>query len=285
MQSWLTGFDTQFSGTDQTLLFVPLSPLRIGLNGTLLHVAHGLSSTFRPDFEATVQLPNIERRLKVFISSSDLPEASGDPALERNPLRAGVRFAARTHIDFDLGVRVKFKPEAFTAARWTPEFKAGSIRLNPFAKAYLESGMGLGLSVGLSADRWRGRWVARSASYANWVRNRAATDWSQSFLVGHAQAVIQERNYDRLSAGRDLACGTMARLTASGDHLSRPNVYEASMLFKRPLRGGWLYGYVEPLVRWERRSDWHPDAGLRVGFDMLFWGLATLPAVVATRCD
>ena len=60
--------------------------------------------------------------------------------------------------------------------------------------------------------------------------------------------------------------------------------FEASVLFKRPLRGGWLFGYVEPVVRWERVSDWHPDAGIRAGFDVLLWRLAALPSEVATYC-
>ena len=55
-------------------------------------------------------------------------------------------------------------------------------------------------------------------------------------------------------------------------------------MFKRPLHGGWLYGYVEPLVRWERGSDWHPDAGIRIGLDALFWGLAADAARVASTC-
>src|SRR5450756_480267 len=33
------------------------------------------------------------------------------------------------------------------------------------------------------------------------------------------------------------------------------------------LHGGWLYGYVEPVVRWNRNFRWHPDIGVRVGLD------------------
>jgi hypothetical protein len=285
MQGLLTGFDTRFFSTGQAPVIVPLSPLRIGLNSELLNGPHGLTMSFRPEFEASLQLPNVERRFKLFISSNDLAESIGDPALERNPVRAGISLAARAHIDFDVGVRVQWTPAVFAALRWSPEFNAGGFQLSPFVKPYAETGLGLGVSGGIAIDRWRGQWIARSASYANWVRSTTATDWSQTFLVGHAQAVIQERRYDRLSAGHDLACGTVARITASGDRLSHPTHYEASVLFKRPLRGGWLYGYVEPVVRWERQTGWHPDAGVRIGFDALFWGLASLPAAVASHCD
>ena len=102
--------------------------------------------------------------------------------------------------------------------------------------------------------------------------------------VGYARAVLQEQRYDRFATGHDLACGVAVRASVSGDRASRTSLYEASMLFKRPLHGGWLYGYVEPVVRWERASGWHPDAGMRIGIDALFWGLASQPAEVASYC-
>jgi hypothetical protein len=276
--------DTRFAGSGQAPIIVPLSPLRIGFDSEFLHRQGGLQFAARPEFEATLRLPNIERRLKVFITSNDLAESPGDPALERNPVRAGVRFAPLLHIDFDVGVRAKVWPSAFAALRWGSEFDAGAARAYPFAKTYVESGLGLGVSGGITLERWSGRWIARSASYANWVRNTSATDWSQTFIVGFARAVIQERRYDRLAAGHDLACGAVARVSVSGDRVSRTSLYEASVLFKRPLHGGWLYGYLEPVVRWERDFGWHPDAGIRIGLDALFWGLATLPGEVATYC-
>jgi len=72
---------------------------------------------------------------------------------------------------------------------------------------------------------------------------------AQTFIVGYARAVILERRYDRLATGHDLACGAVALLTVSGNRVSRTSLYEASVLMKRPLHGGWLYGYVEPVVR------------------------------------
>jgi len=284
LQHLLEGFDTRFAGSQGTPIVVPLSPLRIGLDSEFLHRQRGWTFAARPEFEATLRLPNLERRFKVFITSTDLPESPGDPALERNPIRAGVRLSPLSHVDFDVGVRVKLRPSAFAALRWTSEFNSGAVHGYPFAKTYVESGLGFGVSGGLAVERWSGLWIARSASYANWVRNTSATDWTQTFLVGRAPAVIQERRYDRLAAGHDLACGAVARVTVSGDRVSRTSLYEASVLFKRPLHGGWLYGYLEPVVRWERDFGWHPDAGIRIGFDALFWGLAETPAKVATHC-
>jgi hypothetical protein len=285
MQRLLSGFDTAFSRTGEAALIVPVSPLRIGLDTELLHGAHGMTSALQPDFEATVHLPNIERRFTVFVSSADLQESATDINAERNPIRAGVRFAARAHASLDVGVRVKFRPVAFAALRWSPHYQSGNVHFYPVIKPYVESGLGLGASGGLAVEHWRDRWILRSAGFADWERRLSATSWSQTLQAGHAQAMIREGRYDRLAGGHDLACGTLAGVTASGDRLGRATRYEAAVTFKRPLHGGWLYGYVEPVIRWERISQWHPDAGVRIGFDALFWGLASLPGVIAERCE
>ena len=286
VQHWIEDVDLRFAEPEQAPIVVPLSPLRIGFDSELIHQRGGLQLVATPDLEATVRLPNLERRLKVFITNRDLQESpTDDPTIDRNPIRAGVRFVPLSHVDFELGVRTKMWPSTFAALRWTPEFNAGALRVYPFAKTYAESGLGIGASGGIAFERWSDRWVVRSASYANWVRNTAATDWAQTFVMGYARAVIQERRYDRLATGHDLACGAVVRLSVSGDRVSRTSLYEASVLVKRPLHGGWLYGYVEPVVRWDRNFGWHPDVGVRIGFDALFWGLASLPTEVETYCQ
>jgi hypothetical protein len=284
LQSFIVRVDQRYADPKLGALVVPLSPLRIEFDAELLNRQRGFGFSPRPNFDATVRLPNIERRLHLFLTSSNLSEAPANAAQERNPVRAGLRFVARSHIDLDVGVRVKLKPTLFAALRWAPQYDIGAARLYPLVKPYMESGLGLGVSAGVTVEQWRGQWVARSSSYGNWLRNTAATGWAQTLLVGHAQSVIQERQYGRFTAGRDLACGTVAAVTASGDRLSGASLYEFSVLFKRPLHGGWLYGYVEPLVRWERGSDWHPDAGVRIGLDALFWGLAADSARDASTC-
>ncbi len=284
LEHFLVTVDQHYADPQRAALVVPLSPLRIDFDTEFLNRQHGLSLAPRPDFDATLRLPNIERRLRIFISSSNLAEAPENPALEHSPVRAGVRFEQHSHVDVDVGVRVKLKPTVFAALRWAPQYSFGNSRLYPLLKPYVESGLGLGVGGGFTLERWSGRWVVRSSSYTNWLRNTSATSWAQTLLLGHAQAVIQEREYGKFTAGRDLACGTVLRLLASGDRLSSASLYEFSVMFKRPLHGGWLYGYFEPLMRWERGSDWHPDAGFRIGLDALFWGLASDAAPTAHVC-
>ena len=208
LENVIVSVDQRYADPNRTALLVPLSPLRIEFDSDILNRQHGLGFSPRFNFDATIRLPNIERRLRLFITSSNLSEAPGDAAQERNPVRAGVRFVPHSHVNFDIGVRVKFKPVAFAALRWAPQFDLGSAKLYPLIKPYLESGLGLGVSAGVTLEQWRGRWVARSSSYGNWLRNTSATGWAQTLLLGHAQSVIQERQYGRFTAGRDLACGT-----------------------------------------------------------------------------
>jgi hypothetical protein len=277
--------DTRFVGSGRTPIVVPLSPLRIGFDSELFHQQDGMAFAARPELEATLRLPNIERRIKVFITSTDLTEAPSDATHNRHPVRAGVRFAPLPRVEFDLGVRARLQPSAFAALRWAPVFEAGSVHIYPFAKPYVESGLGFGVSGGVALEHWSGLWIARSASFADWQRNGAATSWTQAFTVGYARAVILEQRYDRFIAGHDLACGAAARVSVSGDRTSRITRYETGVLFKRPLHGGWLFGYLEPVVRWQRESSWHPDAGIRLGLDALFWGLATVPGEVSNYCQ
>jgi hypothetical protein len=284
LQERLVASDEYLGGQDRAPLVVPLSPLRIGLGVQALHREPGWKVESVRDFDATLQLPNLKQRYRLFISSGDLPEAPRPVAPGGNPLLAGVRVESHRPVSLDLGIHLKLVPAAFAALRWAPGYNFGALQVFPFAKAYVETGMGPGASGGLTLQRHWNRWIARSSSFADWRRNAAATSWTQSLVAGYARAVIRERRYDLLATGNDLACGAMLGLTVTGDRASHATAYEAALLVKRPLRGGWLYGYAAPLVRWERAGNWHPDAGVRVGVDILFWGLATAPDKVAAYC-
>jgi hypothetical protein len=277
--------DTWFAEKGIAPLVVPVSPMRINFDSELLREKSGSSLAAKTRFDATLRIPNLEHRFRLFVTNNSIQEVPVlDPAQQPTPVRAGLRFTPIPHVDFEFGVHARIRPSAFGALNWGLTWGTGSLRFYPFAKVYAETGSGLGVAAGLGVDRWSGRWIVRSASYADWVRDHAATDWTQTIIFGYARAVIQERRYDRLADGHDLACGLIAKLAASGDRTSRATLFQASVLFKRPLHGGWLFGYAGPMVRWNRDFGWHPDAGVQIGFDALFWGLATPRAEIADYC-
>jgi hypothetical protein len=284
IERWIERVDIRFAGPEDERVVVPLSPFRIGFDTEFLHRSDGLAVLATPDFEAWLRLPNIERRLKVFVTTTDVAESPADPTLEHNPVQLGMQFTPLSHVNFEAGVQAKLWPAAFAALKWTPTFDAGALKVYPFAKAYVETGLGIGVSGGLTIEHWSGRWIMRSASYADWVRNTTYTDWTQTFIAGYVPAVIHQGRYGFVADGRDIACGVALRLSVSGDRASRTSLYEDGVIMKRPLHGGWLFGYVEPIVRWDRNYDWHPDLGIRAGFDALFWGLASRPDELATYC-
>jgi hypothetical protein len=284
VQYLIEDFDGWFASPGSAPLAVPISPLRIDFDADFLHRQNGFGLTSARTFDVSLGVPNLERRLKMFLTSDSLQEASGDPASQQNPLRGGLRFVPGSDVDIELGVQARVWPAVFGAVRWARVSSVGSVRVYPFVKLYAVTGTGLGVSGGVAVERWSDLWIMRSATYADWIRETATTAWSQSFILGYARAVIQERNYDRLADGRDLANGVVGKVLISRDRGSRSSLYEASALFKRPLHGGWLFGYAGPLVRWDRSNGWHPDVGVQIGFDALFWGLATDPSQDLSHC-
>ena len=284
LQRLFEKIDLRFGVPEQAPIVVPLSPMRVGFDAQFLHAQNGFDFRGTRDLEAALALPNIERRLKLFVTSADVQERPIDPAEERNPVSFGAQFATQWHLKFELGVQASRSPSTFAAVRWAPTVSVGAVSLYPFVKPYVQSGLGLGTSGGIALEAWSDRWMVRSTSYGDWVRNTSATAWSQTLVFGYARAVIQEHRYDRFATGHDLACGAVARLSVSGDRTSRPNLYEISVLMKRPLHGGWLFGYIEPVTQWNRTFEWHPDIGIRIGFDALFWGLASVPTEVNSYC-
>ena len=273
-QRFVEETDRRFAPPDAELLPVPATPFRLSLVTETLDRPDGAKFDLDLNLDVSLKLPNIERRLRIFVTSDDVAE-SPDVAGERGNLRAGLRFNPWEQFDFDVGVRGDLPPIAFASLRWSYFVPAGRWDLYPFAKLFAETDEGVGASAGFTVDRRLGRAViVRSSSFAKWRNDRDATEWTQAFLLARAEELLVPERYGRLVRNRDLARAWGVQLLATGARRNSVDYYEASLFYKRPLRQRWLYGYVEPLLRWDRQYDWDVDPVIRIGIDALFWDLS-----------
>jgi hypothetical protein len=277
VQRVIAAADSHFVEADETPAAVPVSPFRIGLQGGVVREGRQWSLEPRLDVDMLLQMPNLQRRLKVYITSERTDESPADLDRGGSPLRAGLRLLAARDVELDLGVRADVPPVAHLSLRWQRRFEAGDWQLHPFAKAYLESGDGFGVAWGASLDRWWGPVVARAGAYANWRHETGDTGWIQVLTLAHTREVLRSGRYSDVVGGRDFARGYGAQFLAEGSDLRGQERYEASLFLKRPAGRDWLYWNLTPFVRWEGVNDWRADPGLRLGIDALFWGLAGEP--------
>ena len=276
LESLIKRTDSYYANDANAALQTPGSPFRITLQTEVLrHGDSSTSATPQVDFDLHLQMPNLQRKLQLFITSDNVNESSDRLNSGLNSLRAGVRVTPLDFVDFDLGVRADVPPVAFASLRWQKKFDLAGWRLEPFSKAYVETKRGVGWANGVNLERWFDHWVVRSASYGNWQRDNHGTEWTQAFIVARAREVIRFGRYSDVLGGRDLARGIGFEGLVSGDSTDKMQRYELSMFYKQPTAHRWLYWQVTPFVRWERDYGWHADPGIRISLDALFWDRAS----------
>jgi hypothetical protein len=273
MQGVVEATDKRFARKDRELQPVPAAPFRIGLALETIDRSGGPRFQLAGELDVALQLPNTEKRLRVFITSDDPDESPRNPG-QSSKLSAGLRREIARHVDFDLGIRLNVPPVAFTSVKWTREIPLGGLSFYPFAKIFLESGQGFGASAAATFDHWSGRSLLRASTFAKWTAHSDRKDWSPSLVFARAHELIVPDRYGSYLRANDIGRGWGVRLLASGEDSTRVSYYESGLFYRRPTAHHWLYWFVEPLIRWDRKYNWSTDPGIRIGLDALFWDLA-----------
>jgi hypothetical protein len=236
------------------------------------------------DFDAHIELPNIKRRLNLIITTNDPTMLPGKDVTEQQDksLRSAVVRQWTPDVSTDIGVRLRWKPELFANAVWSPTWKRGNWLLYPQQKFYWESGSGIGEISTLVFDHWINRWNTRFSTSIKWSeqdrdndrrteRKGAGFRWSEVFIFDHANELLDETQLGRIVSGYDIARGWGIRLAAFGGfHLV--DEYRAGIFYRRPLRKKWMYLLVEPEIKWKNVNNWNPEWTIKCGIEMLFWG-------------
>lgn len=279
VQGYVESTDTEFAGDKGPTRPVPAAPFRIGTSLLTLDRSDGTHLEAELNVDIALQLPNLEKRLGLFVTSEQLDSGARDLGGNAS-YRAGLRYALLRHLDFDVGIRVDIPPVAFTSLKWSREIGLGKWDYYPLVKLFAETKESVGYALGSTFDQWTGRRLFRSSTFAKWRHDRDRTEWAQTFVLARAHELIVPDRYGSYPAANDIGRGWGLRALASGPDGKHVSRYEMGLFIRGGAGNRWLYWFVEPMVRWDREFDWSADPGVRVGFDMLFWNLARPPRQV-----
>ncbi len=276
--------DVRFADESAELIDTPPAELRIGIY-IELEVDRGVSVKLDPDFSMHVDLPNIENRWEIFVTTRDPDELPGtDPTERDSGANVGIRRTMKNSaIKLDVGVKARLPPEAFALIKWVPRWEAGEWRILPQIRAYVETSDGPGQLNSLTAYRWIGkrqRGLFRSTSALRWKSETSDWTWEQSFSTGYILKLVEEWRRGKSVKRYDGAHGIGLRVSVYGtleaeNDLDRVRV---TLPYRMPLYSDWVYLEVAPEVNFRYEDDvdddnydgWNTVPSVRVGIDMLF---------------
>ena len=264
---------------------VELSRFRIGVFGEgKIRKDNRLKLDPLIDFDADIELPNMQRRMKLVITTRDPAALPGREITEQQDtsLRAAVSQQWQQNVSTDVGVRTRWRPELFANAVWSGSLKKESWTVYPEQRFYWENESGFGEISTLAFDHWKDRWNTRFSTSIKWSEQDRELDrqdkrkdegfrWSEVFIFGYATELLDETQLNRIISGHDVARGWGLRLAAFGGfHLV--DEYRAGIFYRFPLRKKWMYFMVGPDINWLNTNDWDREWTIKCGIEMLFWG-------------
>lgn len=257
--------------------------------------------SFDPDFEAEVDLPNMERRCKVFLENARGDDLPGLNIFEQDKgSQLGLRrIWDEARIRTSVGVKTRLPPEAFARAEWMPQYTAGIWVLQPRQQVFYESSEGVGSLTSMTCHKWLGaRYDKFFQSVTAGKYSTKGTDgveFEQTLKAGWITEALEDKwTWRRTIGERDMARGHILSLGAFG-HVSSDeeemDLYRVSYIYRCPLYKNWIYLEVAPGLDYtadaddeengadeaqgdniQDREDWRLVPAIRLGVDMLFWG-------------
>lgn len=269
-------FDQRFAADPQDALATPDSRFRAAVYVQCTR-DNGLQWRVDPDFDADIGCPNLERRLRFFIHSSDLGELPGvDPTERKNNIQAGLRhFAETLDIQSDLGVKGGLPPQGFAKVEWKPNWSADEWMFYPRQRVFYDTDDGFGELSSFTATRWLwGRSFLKSVSALRWTEESKRLEWEQSCIVGYVRCYLEEKHEGKIVDDQQTAQGISLRASVFGHRSSEwiPDRYRVTVVYRRPLHKKWIYLELSPGVEWAEENNWSAVPNFRVGVDCLFWG-------------
>ncbi len=284
-QDQVQKFDYYFKPPAGKERIVKLSRFRVGAFGEGKLKNHDrLDLNPLIDFDADIELPNMERRLKIVFSTLDPTKLPGRDITDQpdTALRTAISRQWMPNVSTDIGMRVRWQPELFANAVWSSTWEKEIWTLYPEQRFYWENETGFGEISTLAFDHWKNRWNTRFSTSIKWSKQDRDEDsrnerkdggfrWSEVSIFGYATELLDETQLGRIISGGDVAHGWGLRLAAFGGFHSMDE-YRAGVFYRFPLRKKWMYFEIGPEINWLKANDWDHESTIKCGIQMLFWG-------------
>jgi hypothetical protein len=240
----------------------------------------GTDFSFNPDFEAEIDLPNLERRWKVFIESSRGDELPGIDRSEKDQsAQIGISSITK-NFKSAAGVKMRWPPIAFVRTEVHADWSTGHTVARPRLRLFYETDNGYGALTDLTMHRWFGartRMYGQTVSAARYAsKGTEGVDFEQSLKLGFVQETLEDgHTWRSVVRAQDLARGHILRYSLFGNAQDGYNVLERHRLtytYRQPLYKKWIYLEVAPGLQFANENNWDTEYVLTAGLDMLFWG-------------
>jgi hypothetical protein len=234
---------------------------------------NNLKMTLRPKVSANLYLPNLNKRLKLIVRSTDIEDLPDiDPTERETSWLIGVaRQAQHTRLgDFSARVGVRFDPIPMAKAslRWRKNFLAKPWYFFPKQKVFWRNDEGFGEMTILQIERGIGHQVsALSTSAAKITEETDGMEWDQSLIV----AYFRDSN-ERKHRNRKHAIAIKGTIFGHMNGSDVVDLYRLQILWRYPLWRKWLFLDVVPGVDFENERDWNDKVWLRLGVEAFFDG-------------
>jgi len=280
MQTHVNRFDLFFAKDNTSAQETPKSRFRMGIY-VLGKYDDGMNISADPEFDADLELPNLERRWNIFANSmkfSDLPGI--DPTETKSVLNTGFgRIFETINVHASLGAKWRSAPIGFARLEWKPSYSAGKWTFYPGQRFFYQSDdEGFGGVSSMTANRWIGlRNFVRSVSAAKLADNTTGVEWEQTVIFGHVDKLIKETARPDIVSEDDAAKGFGARYSIFGHARSDIGVidkHRLTLVYRRPVLRKWLFLQIAPGAEWTNGKNWKGVPSLQVGLDAIFWEFA-----------
>ncbi len=274
----LRATDAYFADNSDAPIVPPQTQVRLGLYGTLRKY-RDFEFEVTPNVEMDVELPNLKRRLRVFVETAranDLPERAVSDQDE-----SGINVGARKwfeplNLSADVGVQASWPPEAFARLIWTREWQLGEWGLRPEHRIFYETDDGFGALATLRNARWLGdgnESLFQQNLSAKWSTETDTLMWAASVSFARVPALLDENLRGKNAGWEDASRAQAVRYTCFGGD-GNVDSHRVILGFRGPLYKRWIYWEADPGLEWHRDEDYETAYVFRFGIDMLFWGRA-----------